>query len=122
MRQLRNFVSILALAVLLSACVAGLTRPDQRVFQAKTDYAVALTVAVAYRRLPPCPTATQICSDKAVVAQLQKADRVASAALDAAETVVRTPGFGASSIDGAITAANAALAAMVSITSTLKVK
>jgi hypothetical protein len=71
---------------------------------------------VAYKRLPDCATAKLPCSDKAVVAQIQKADNVTAAALDAAESVVRSKSFGQNVLDSAITAANSALAAFVALT------
>ena len=109
----------LLIAVLLAGC-ASPQSPQQAVFEAKQSYAVALTAAVAYKRLPDCATRPQPCSDKAVVAQLQKADTVASTALDAAENAVRTPGFGKEVLSSAVAAANSALTAFVSITSTLR--
>lgn len=113
---------LIVAALLLSACATPQS-PQQAVFQAKSSYEVALTAAVAYRRLPACAVPVrQPCSDKAVVAQVQRADKVAFDALGAAESAVRTPGFGDSVISSAVTAAQAALNAFVSITSTLEVK
>ncbi len=111
-----------ALILLFLAGCATPESPQQSVFQAKSGYAVALTAAVAYKRLPDCTRAPQPCSDKAVVAQLQRADTVASTALDSAENAVRTPGFGQSVVSSAVTAAQAALQAFTSITATLGVK
>lgn len=110
------------LIVLLLAGCATPESPQQSVFQAKSAYAVALTAAVAYKRLPDCARAAQPCSDKAVVAQLQKADTVASTALDSAEHAVRTPGFGQNVVSSAVAAAQAALQAFTSITATLGVR
>lgn len=113
---------ILVLVLVMAGCAAPQS-PQQSVFQAKSGYAVALTAAVTYKKLPPCGQPVKMpCSDKAVVAQLQKADNVAATALDSAESAVRTPGFGKDVVNSAIAAANAALAAFTSITSTLKVK
>jgi hypothetical protein len=115
---MKMLIAVIALAI------AGCATPQssqQSVFQAKTAYAVALTTAVAYKRLPDCATRPQPCSDKAVVAQLQKADTVAATALDAAETAVRTPGFGESVIRSSVTAARAGLDAFLSIVNTLGV-
>jgi len=109
----------IALLALLAGCATPQS-PSESVFQAKTAHAVALRSAVAYRELPPCAKAPQPCRDPAIVAQLQKADKVADAALDSAENAVRTPGFGQAVISSAITAAQAALAAFVSITDTLR--
>lgn len=110
--------SLIVAVLLLSGCATPET-PQQAVFQAKSSYAVALTAAVAYKRLPDCSRAPQPCSDKAVVVQLQKADNVASTALDAAETAARSPGFGQDIVSTAVGSAKAALSAFLSITSTL---
>jgi hypothetical protein len=103
-----------------TAVVLDNAAAQRAVFDAKTGYAVALTAAVAYKRLAPCTgTNAPLCSKPAVVAQLQKADTVAAAALDSAESVVRTPGFGANIVSSAVQAATAAVGAFVSITATL---
>lgn len=111
------------LTFLLAACAVSPQTPAQSVFLIKNDYQAALTVAVAYKNLPPCgqPASPVICSDAKVVAQLQKADDVAYPALQAAETTARTPGAGANAAT-AIVAAQQAVAALTAITSTLTVK
>jgi hypothetical protein len=111
----------LLFVLFLTACATPETA-QQAVFQTKSGYEVALTAAVAYKRLPPCEKAAQPCSDKSVVAQLQKADKVAYDALRAAESAVRTPALGQGSANAAVTAARAALDAFVSITTSLGVK
>lgn len=116
---MRYLASLLLAGVLLAACATP-ESPQQSVFQAKSGYAVALTAAVAYKRLPDCVRAPQPCHDAKVLAQLQKADTVASTALDSAENAVRTPGFGSSVISSAVAAAQAALSAFTSITTTLR--
>jgi hypothetical protein len=126
MKLLRTALSALVLASLLSfgACstdpkTTSSQTPAQTVYEAKSGYAVTLTAAVAYKRLPSCDTAPQPCSSKAVVAQLQRADDVASAALNAAETAARTPGLGDSAVNASAIAAKAALDAFSSITASL---
>lgn len=110
------------MALVLAACVSTPQTPQQSVFAAKQSYAVALTVAVAYKRLPLCaPTAPPLCHKTEVVAQLQKIDTASSALLDAAETTVRAPGAGANAAT-AILAAEQAVAAFTTITSALAVK
>jgi len=117
-----KFPALILSVAILSGC-AGTTTPQQGVYSAKTQYAAALTIAVSYKRLPVCSATVKLpCSDPKIVAQLQKADNVAAASLDAAENAVRTPGFGKDVAQSALAAANAALAAFVSITSTLQVK
>lgn len=102
-------------ALLLAAC-ATVQSPQETVFAARAAQNVVLRAAVEYKRLTPCAVPIkQPCSDKAVVAQLQKADTVADKALAAAEIAVRTPGFGKDVVDSAVTAAKAALAAFQSI-------
>lgn len=99
--------------------VAGATA-ERTVFAAKSAYAVALTAAVAYKRLPVCAaTPTLPCSSPVIVAQLQKADNVAAGALDAAEAAVRTPSIGTTARDTAVGAATAALAALNALVATL---
>lgn len=111
----------LAVLVFLTACAAPQS-PAESVFQGKLAHAAALRTAVAYRELPPCSRNVQPCHEPAVVAQLQKADKVADAALDAAENAVRTPGFGSEVINSTVASARAALDAFVTITATLRTK
>lgn len=133
----RSNLAALALAVALAGCASTTTTPtdttvvttigspaaQRAVFTAKSVYAGMLTAAVTYKELRRCsPTVPQPCSDPAVVAQLQKADVVASVALDAAEAAVRTPQIGNAAVDAAVAAANSALAALSALVSTLGVK
>jgi len=118
---MKNLLMSLLLALSLAACAGN--SPAQSVYLAKTQYAGAVKVAAAYSQLPDCATTdVKLCAKAQIVAQLQKADYVADPALDAAEEAVRTPGFGQSIIDSAVTAAKAAVAAFTSITNTVKVK
>jgi len=111
---MRKLFAALAL-VALTAC-AIVQAPQDTVFAARSAQNVALRAAVEYKHLAPCSAAVkQPCSDKEVVAQLQKADVVADKALEAAETAVRTPGFGTDVINSAVTAAKAALGAFQAI-------
>lgn len=114
---MKNLLASALLAILLVGCVTPQSGA-QTVFQAKQDYAVALTAAVAYKRLPACgATAPKLCSDKAVVTQLQKADDAAIALLDGAETVART---GGGNVAMALSAAEQSVKAFVSLTKTLE--
>lgn len=118
-----------ALAVLILAIATGLgcatapQSPAQAVYQIQGNYAAALQIAVTYKQLPSCaqPVRPMLCSEKGVVAQLQKADDVAYAALTAAQNTARTPGAGAN-LQTALTAAQQATAAFAAITSRLQVK
>lgn len=110
-------------ALVLTGCNATVPKsPQEIVFEAKAAHAVALRTAVAYRELPPCNPAPQPCHDPAVVDQLRRADKVADAALDAAENVVRAPGFSENVIGTAVKAAQEALNAFTAIVATLNVK
>lgn len=109
----------LILAVSLAACssMPGGRSPQETVFVAKTAYASALVVAVEYRKLPVCTTPpVALCHDAALLAQIQKADNVAAASLDAAESAVRTTAVSADARSKAIAAANVALAALQALT------
>lgn len=114
---------LLIVALLALAGCAVPQSPQQAVFDAKAAHAAALRTAVAYRELPRCNPAPQPCHDPAIVVQLQKADKVADAALDAAENVVRAPGgFGDSVIASSVRTAQEALRAFSTIVATLQVK
>lgn len=93
----------------------------QAMVAARTGYGTALAAATAYGKLPTC-SATQHapCHDAALLRQLQKADAVAYAALDAADTILMQPALGTGARNSAVAAAQAALAAFVSLTGALK--
>ena len=96
--------------------------PQQAVYSAKSNYAVALAVAVGYRNLPRCAVgAPVVCSKPDVVLTLQKVDIASSALLDAAEATVRTEGAGANA-QTAVKAAEQAVGAFQTIVSVLSVK
>lgn len=108
----------IAILTFVASCAGLPQSPQQAVFAAKQDYAIALSAAVAYRRLPICPSTTKLCSDPKVVKQLQAADNSASALLDGAENVVRTPGAGIN-LETAVKAASQAVAAFTTLTGAL---
>lgn len=96
--------------------------PAQSVFELKTVYASALSVAARYRALPDCaaPMHPPLCSDMAIIQKIRDVDAISGPILDTAEKVVRTPGFGADAVQSIITAATNALAAFTQITNTLR--
>lgn len=115
-------LSVFAIAAALTACAVPQS-PQQAVFEAKAGHAAALRTAVAYRELPRCNPAPMPCHEPATLAQLQKADKVADAALDAAENVVRAPGsFGDNVVSSAVRTAQEALGALVAIVSQLRTR
>ena len=74
-------------------------------------------MAVTYNNLPRCgaPTSPPVCSDPGAIIAIRKANTAAQAALDAAETTVRTPGVTASVATAATVSATNAVAALQSI-------
>lgn len=120
----KSLIMLIAAAALAVGCASTgpVQTPAQAVFAAKGSYNAALTVAVAYKRLPRCSDAQPApCSKPELIAQLQKADNVAAAALDAAEAAVRTPLVGATATARALSAAQAALAALTAMVANLAV-
>jgi hypothetical protein len=121
----RSLILAVVLAAGLAGCASAPSAPDtpqQAVYAAKSAYATALTAAVAYKRLPACSvTRPAPCSHPDLVAQLQKADNVAAASLDAAEAAARTPLVSATATGQAVRAAQAALNAMTSLVANLGV-
>lgn len=113
----------LVLLLFLTACASspsGDTTPAQKVFVATKAYDAALSLALAYRALPPCGSGPVICSDRAVIATIQKADIVAFEALKAAQGVVRSPTSSASAIQTALIWATEAIGAFSKVTNSLK--
>jgi hypothetical protein len=116
----------LVLAAALVGCSAlqpAPQSPAQAVYAVEGDYAAALAVAVQYRALPPCSAATTaLCASPDIVAQVQKGDAAAWAAIEAAQNAVRTPGVASDAETAALTAAQQATSAFQQIAATLKVK
>lgn len=58
--------------------------------EVENAYGIALSAAIAYRKLPLCSAIVQLpCSNRTVVLELQSLDRTVQAALRAARTFVR---------------------------------
>lgn len=120
------------LSIILALSIGGCSTPiippapktaAQTVFELKASEGAALAVAVQYKALPTCPTASPICKTANVVTSLQATDNVAAAAIDNAERLVRDPAFaGSGTALKALDAASAAVSALASIASTLKVR
>ena len=116
---MKRLIGALLLAV--AGCATAPQTPAQAVYQVQGTYAAALQIAVTYKQLPPCQQGgPALCSDKAIVTKLQKADDVAYAALTAAQNTARTPGAGAN-LNTALVAAQQAVNAFAAITTTLQV-
>lgn len=121
---MKKILLSVAIAIGLSAC-SGVSpkNAEQTVFSLQGSYNAALTVAVAYKKLPPCMENMKIpvCSDPKIVKQLQDADDVAAPAIITARNIVRSPGLGLN-VESAIHVASEAVKTFSQITSTLKVK
>lgn len=128
--KLAQRYAALFILTLVVGCAGNLSVPvgplfsnaaaQRAVFDAEGKYQVALIAANTYVNLPLCDKAKPPCATLSVVRQVQKAQPVARAALDAAESAVRTPGFGADVVNTAVTAGTSALSAFVTLTATLK--
>jgi hypothetical protein len=116
MQHIKAFFIGVALAVLAGCASFGninSAEAQRAVFGMKEAYKAALQQAVKYESQPRCSaTVTAQCSKPEVVAQLRKADKVADAALDAAEAAVRSPDIGNDAMSKSMQTANAALAAL----------
>lgn len=115
------------LTCMTAGCVQAQINPDtaeRTVYAIKSHYVAAQKVAVQYIRLPRCGSegALQLCSSPAVVAKIQRADALASSAINTAEAAVRAPEFGENGISQIITSAKAASRMLSDITATLKVQ
>lgn len=123
---MKRILAVLLISI-LTACASSpdgtTTTPAQQVFQIESGFNAALTIAVAYKNLPPCgqPTSPTLCSKPETVVKVQQVANSTQAALMAAQNTVRTPGAGANA-QTAIVAARQALLALTSITATLAIK
>lgn len=89
------FGPVAAAAFLLAGCASFSAAPTpsarQEVYNAESDFAAALRIAVAYEALPACSAAqTFPCSDPKVVTKVTAAARAARASLATAEAAVRS--------------------------------
>ncbi|CAB4223384.1 hypothetical protein UFOVP1670_36 [uncultured Caudovirales phage] len=87
------FAGLLAGMIWLAGCATPVPNtPAQAVYAAHGTYVVALTAAVAYKKLPNCNTTAgpALCAKPEIVTQLQKADDEAFKALAVAQTLART--------------------------------
>ena len=85
-----KIIAILLSALALTACSGDVTTDNRNgLGVAQSVYGVALTGALAYKKLPPCP-APLACRDAATLETIQKVDRGAYAAIEAAHAAVKT--------------------------------
>lgn len=106
---MRALILVAGAALSLSACASLNGAPtaslQRGVYNAESDFAAALPVAVAYEALPTC-SATQPfpCSDPKAVAKITAAARAARASLATAEAAVRSNSNGAALSNAALQA------------------
>lgn len=123
---MKRFLALLFVAIAAACATTApdgtVTTPAQQLFQIESGFNAALTVAVAYKNLPPCgPVSPTLCSKPETVVKVQQAANATQAALQAAQNTVRNPGAGANP-QTAVFAAQQALLALTSITATLATK
>ena len=109
---------------LLGACSAMPVPQSsaQAVFALEATYGAALDVAVAYTMLPQCRTdGAAVCSDPAVVRQVNEAAHRAWVAIGTASRIARTIYPDASALSNAEAAAEQALVKLRSLITSLKV-
>lgn len=112
--KLRILIATLALS--LGACQT-IENPQQAVFAARATHNTLLIAVVAYAQRPSCaqPMPPLVCARAEVAIAMDKADDAAAAVLDAAETTVRTSGFGDDVYASAAASATAAIRALSTI-------
>lgn len=103
---------ILLLPLALGACSGAGSNPAADVAALEVRLTAAEDIAIGYIRLPPCaPSNGPRCSDSAVVARIRTADMRAYTLVKTAEQTTGDP--------AAVSAAQAAVAAMTDITASL---
>jgi hypothetical protein len=108
----RYLPCILLLPIALAACSGAGSNPEADVAALEVRLTAAEDVAIDYIRLPPCaPWNGAPCSDGTVVARIRTADMRAYTLVKTAEQTIGDP--------AAISAAQAAVAAMTDITASL---
>lgn len=127
MTKLKSKIFALCLIVALPACnqIPVPESPAQAVYQLQGTYAAALSAEVTYSRLPKCPAEIEgpsvlRCSKPDVVRKVRTASDIAWDSIKAAQTAVRTYGFGSDISTTAYASAVSALKAYTDITTTLE--
>lgn len=112
-----TFGALMALA--LAGCAS--TTPNVALYETTGALTTAMTIATTYAQLPSCaPGSPVICSDPATVSRIQTAAAGAVAADQTAQTVVTDPATSAAAKQQAVASAAVALAALTTITSTVR--
>lgn len=116
-------ILIVAAGLALASCATLSGSPSvsakRTVYQAESDFAAALPVAVAYESLPSCSASQAFpCADPATVAKVTAAARAARASLSTAEAAVRS-GSDATALATAATQASSDVEAFAALAATL---
>ena len=118
---MRSLVVIAALNLCSCTTLSGTptVQAQRTVYQAESDFAAALPVAIAYENLAPCSAAHGFpCSDPSTVARVTAAARAARASLATAEAAVRS-GTNEQALVVAATQAENDVAAFAALAATL---
>ena len=111
-------IPILALVACANSPSTASTAQEQ-VYRAHIALNVALVGAIQYARLPRCnavdATAPVLCSEQDKVDRILAAEKVAAAALDSAEKIVRDPTAKASLMQSAVNNAESTITALSSL-------
>lgn len=124
---MKNFAFVMSIVVVsvlyLTACVSPKSAA-QAIYQIEGDYSAALSLENNYDRLPTCgsPAAPIVCKTLKTAKLVRQIDDTAWDAIHAAQTAVRTPGFGKDQTMTAVATATSAVAAFTNIVATLGVK
>jgi len=118
--------TLMAACIALTACTAATlppapATPAQAVYEVTAAYAAALTVAVAYDRLPLCGGPALVCSAPSVRAAIKVAVDRADPLVTSAQVVARATSPDATVAANAIAAAVAAVGQLSTIATTLRI-
>lgn len=93
---MKKLILILVAAISLTGCFETVKNPFTltQVASVESSYGIVLSAADAYSHLRLCrksetPTVTNVCAKRAVILQLQKADRDVQTSLDYARNFIR---------------------------------
>lgn len=118
-------IAILTAILTLTGCGASAPTPKtpaQVAYEITATYQGALVTAVAYDRLPLCPVSAPVCGTQATRTAIKVAVDQAYPAVTALQSVARSVNPDAAALTNAANAAEAALAALINITATLRTK
>ncbi len=114
----------LALAVALGACATVPAPRDaaQSVYALESALTTAVQVATVYASLPRCSAGgAALCSDAAIVHDINLAAQAAGIAVETAQSVVTSGGASAAAQAQAVASAQAAVTALTTLTSKVKI-